>query len=433
MQKKFLSVVDLFAGCGGFGLGLEQAGFTPIYINELNDDARATYIVNRKERHEWFAQGLDEQTWLNPFISSDARRITKQDYLQKLQRQFRDRFGIMHGDIDLVVGGPPCQGFSGIGHRRSYAVDKRELPSNHLFKDMARIVGELRPRVFVFENVRGLLTSRWTAEGERGEVWQAVKKAFVGIGEYKISAELVYAKNYGVAQNRPRILLVGIRKDLAGSVTFKDEIDGIDGTGVINGALPKGASGGAPSLEDLLGDLIDPSYQNGGSTLVYPSRVTCPIQRQFRTSVDGLTIAGKGSPLTEHDYSKHRPEVIKKFSAMINGRKVEATRKFAQRVLPREWGPSGPSITATSLPDDYVHFEQPRVLTVREWARLQGFPDWYQFKGKRTTGGIKRAGNPLEGIHFRELPKYTQIGNAVPVPMARAIGEHLATLLGGHQ
>jgi DNA (cytosine-5)-methyltransferase 1 len=118
-----------------------------------------------------------------------------------------------------------------------------------------------------------------------------------------------------------------------------------------------------------------------------------------------------------------------KFDAMLKGNSFEATKKFAQRVLPRQWTEKGPTVTATSLPDDYVHFEQPRTLTVREWARLQGFPDWYQFKGKRTTGGIKRAGNPLEGIHERELPKYTQIGNAVPVPMAKAIGIHLAQII----
>jgi DNA (cytosine-5)-methyltransferase 1 len=308
-------------------------------------------------------------------------------------------------------------------------VDKEDLPSNHLFKDMARIVAQLRPRAFVFENVRGLLNSRWTAVGEKGEIWRAVKQAFADIGEYKLAAELLYAKNYGVAQNRPRVVLIGIRKDFAGTVTRKNDVDEIDGTGISSGFLPKGRQGSAPDPADLLGDLVDPAYENGGSTATYPSNASCAVQRHFRMSVDGLIVSGKGDLVTEHDYSKHRPAVVKKFRTMIDGRKVEATRKFAQRVLPREWGASGPSITVTSLPDDYVHFEQPRILTVREWARLQGFPDWYQFKGKRTTGGIRRAGNPLEGLHFRELPKYTQIGNAVPVPLAKAIGEHLVEVL----
>lgn len=360
--------------------------------------------------------------------------MTKKDYLEKLESSFKSEFGISHGEIDLVVGGPPCQGFSGIGHRRSYSVAKEDLPSNHLFKDMARIISHLRPRAFVFENVRGLLTGRWTFDGENGEIWKDVKKAFVNIGGYRLAAELVYAKNYGVAQNRPRIMLVGIREDIAGSATRKDEIDLIDGTGISSGFLPAGRPGSWPSIAELLGDLVDPNHQeSGGKTTEYPSRVMCETQRKFRTSADGKSVAGKGAPVTEHEYSKHHPKVVKKFKAMIDGMDFEATRKFSQRVLPREWGATGPSITATSLPDDYVHYEQPRTLTVREWARLQGFPDWYQFKGKRTTGGLRRAGNPIEGIHFRELPKYTQIGNAVPVPMGRAIGEHLAKILRGNR
>ena len=106
------------------------------------------------------------------------------------------------------------------------------------------------------------------------------------------------------------------------------------------------------------------------------------------------------------------------------------SKKFAQRWVRPEWGPSGPSITATSLPDDYVHFSQPRTFTVREWARFQTFPDWYQFAGKRTTGGRRRAGDPDAGDWSREVPKYTQIGNAVPVGLARAVGLHLQKLIG---
>ena len=106
------------------------------------------------------------------------------------------------------------------------------------------------------------------------------------------------------------------------------------------------------------------------------------------------------------------------------------TKKFAQRLLPEHWGEGGPSITATSLPDDYVHYSQPRVLTVREWARLQTFPDSYLFFGKRTTGGRRRAGDPDSGDWTRDLPKYTQIGNAVPVKLAEAIGKHLKKLIG---
>ena len=105
------------------------------------------------------------------------------------------------------------------------------------------------------------------------------------------------------------------------------------------------------------------------------------------------------------------------------------TLKFGQKLLPPRWGDKGPTITATSSPDDYVHFLQPRILTVREWARLQMFPDSYIFCGKRTTGGRRRAGDPSIGLWERELPKYTQIGNAVPVPLARRVGERLIQLI----
>ena len=105
------------------------------------------------------------------------------------------------------------------------------------------------------------------------------------------------------------------------------------------------------------------------------------------------------------------------------------TKKFAQRLLLKKWTKKGPTITVTSLPDDFVHYSQARSLTIREWARLQTFPDWYQFSGKRTTGGIRRAGNPRDNVFDRELPKYTQIGNAVPVLLAKKIGDHLISVL----
>jgi DNA (cytosine-5)-methyltransferase 1 len=105
------------------------------------------------------------------------------------------------------------------------------------------------------------------------------------------------------------------------------------------------------------------------------------------------------------------------------------TKKFAQRVLQPTWGGKPPGITVTSLPDDFVHYSEPRIPTVREWARLQTFPDWYVFKGPRTTGGRRRAGDPSKKIFDRDVPKYTQIGNAVPVRLAYELGKRLARYL----
>ena len=105
------------------------------------------------------------------------------------------------------------------------------------------------------------------------------------------------------------------------------------------------------------------------------------------------------------------------------------TKKFSQKLLPINWGEGSPTITCCSNSDDYIHYSMPRALSVREWARLQTFPDHHLFSGPRTTGGVRRAGNPDKGIWDREVPKYTQIGNAVPPLLGKAIGDHLIEIL----
>lgn len=412
------SFVDLFAGCGGLSLGLEKAGFTPVLVNELNSDAMSTYLKNREDEYPWL---LDNNVNNVKDLVLDKKLL--EQYIVSIKEKLH--IDIDKGELDLVCGGPPCQGFSGIGIRRSYSVEKAQLPSNYLFQDMAYLVNRLNPKIFLFENVRGLLTSRWTKDGEKGEIFKMVLDTFHQIGKYNICFKLVHAKDYGVPQNRPRILIVGLRKDVFPNMD-KNDIDA-----VVAGFLPK-PSGKAPNIEDLLGDLVDKKYSNGGLTNHYTSSPKNDIQKAFRTMRDGKMM-DKGYPLEEQEYSAHAPKVVEKFNAMLaNGGEIPPefkTKKFSQRLLPRKWDNSGPTITCCSAPDDYVHFSQPRSLTVREWARLQMFPDWYVFSGKRTTGGLRRAGNPREGIFDRELPKYTQIGNAVPVGLAHKIGLHFVKLL----
>ena len=122
----------------------------------------------------------------------------------------------------------------------------------------------------------------------------------------------------------------------------------------------------------------------------YPNSAYTGIQRELRLHPGEKRHKIKRQLLTQHKYSKHSDRVKHRFQKLIDNDGVMQdeykTKKFAQRLLPKQWGEAGPRITVTSLPDDYVHYEQPRILTVREWARLQTFPDWYQFKGKRTTG-----------------------------------------------
>jgi DNA (cytosine-5)-methyltransferase 1 len=443
---RIYSLVDLFAGCGGLSLGLERAGFTPVFVNELDTNARASYLANR--HHSLGGLAFIENSNLQ---SSDAHDLTG----PRLEKLVSDLTSISEVDfhfdkvaapksgsgssLDIIAGGPPCQGFSGIGIRRSYAVDKKELPSNRLYVRMADIIRRMRPRIFLFENVRGLLNSRWTREG--GDfIFPEVLKEFRSISGYEVRWSLVYAKDYGVPQNRPRVLLVGIRKDVLEACDFlHPEKDSEDA--VACGFLPEGQKNTYPDLIDLLGDLVDDqvtgilhsgNFANGRfETKAYPKAATTTIQKWLRAAPPHNPKAA--THLTEQEYSKHNLDVVAKFSHMLanNGDILEAykTKKFSQRLLKPRWEASGPNITVTSLPDDYVHFAQPRILTVREWARLQLFPDWYRFVGKRTTGGLRRAGNPLEGNFDREVPKYTQIGNAVPVGLAQKVGEHFRLIL----
>ena len=441
------SMIDLFAGCGGLSLGFENAGFTPVFMNELDADARASYLLNRRH-HTLGGLSFAENEALH---SSDAQELQGKRLEQlvsdlanipELQLTFDNVSRPKHGggsSIDVIAGGPPCQGFSGIGIRRSYAVDKKELPSNRLYVRMADIIRFLRPRIFLFENVRGLLVSTWTRGGS-DLIFPDVLTEFRSIDGYEVRWSLVYAKDYGVPQNRPRVLLVGIRKDILKKCSFL-EPERHPEDAISCGFLPTGTTRSYPDLIDLLDDLIDDSVvarlrsQRFGSgpfeTTEYPNPPRTAIQKKLRHPPHWYP-ADK-VVLTEQEYSRHSANVVAKFEHMLSsGGEIPdqyRTKKFSQRLLRARWGDEGPNITATSLPDDYVHFAQPRILTVREWARLQLFPDWYQFAGKRTTGGIRRAGNPLEGVFDREVPKYTQIGNAVPVGLAEKIGEHFKRIL----
>ena len=412
MKPKYF--VDLFAGCGGLSLGLENAGFTPAYVNEIDPDALESYLINRDEnfpllRKKYNSQGVQNLT-------------KKKNALDNLSLDFQEDYGFKNKELDLVVGGPPCQGFSALGMRRTQLLPRKDVPSNYLYKDMIKIIQSFSPKAFLFENVAGLMTGRWSPNGKKGEIWKDVEKSFRKLDDYNIHYELLHAKDYGVPQNRPRIIMVGLRKDFS----YENDVT-LPG----NGLLPN-PKNDFPNILELFDDILDNDYLNTLDTPTYPKNPRTTIQKKLRTTRNG-TVLMKGDKLTEHKYSKHSKKIIEKFQYMIenDGNILEKmkTKKFVQRVIPKVWGKNGPNITATSLPDDFVHYSQPRSLTVREWARLQLFPDWYEFAGNRTTGGRKRAGDFTNGDWTRETPKYTQIGNAVPVKLSEEIGIHLKKII----
>ena len=209
--------IDLFAGCGGLSLGLEQAGFYPVYVNELNKDALETYLINRETEYPH----LRDQK----FHSNDIKECINEKFFKQLKINLRREFGT--SKVDLVCGGPPCQGFSGIGIRRSYSVDKEQLPSNHLYQDMSYFIHKMQPKIFLFENVEGLLSSKWNKEGVQGEIFKDVLKTFQNLKGYDVKYKLVHAKDYGVPQNRPRVLIVGIKSTIVKN--HSDDMDAVSG------------------------------------------------------------------------------------------------------------------------------------------------------------------------------------------------------------
>ena len=413
--------LDLFAGCGGLTRGLEWAGFDCIAFNELNKDAADTFSTN-------FPEAIR--------LEGDIKSAVSDEVIENILLPLINE----KGGLDLLSGGPPCQGFSGIGHRRTHKLEKHEIPTNHLFHEMIRVIEKLQPNVFLFENVVGILSGRWTEDGMPGEIFRDVWEGFSHIEGYDVQPTILHAYGFGVPQNRPRVMIMGVKKFLVGETdVIEFDVDHVSGGYAArlrnNGGLfPTWDESEkiAPDPIDLLSDLDFEGWSESNQR--YGKKAETAIQKFLR---DGVEISEEGHEiLTDHQFSKHTPRVVQRFQYLIDHRDTVwsklpervRTKKFSQKALPERWE-NQPTMTVTSLPDDYVHYRKPRSFSVREWARLQTFPDKHVFCGKRTTGGARRAGNPAEGMWEREVPKYTQIGNAVPPLLAKAIGEHIQNML----
>nr|AIF15143.1 DNA-cytosine methyltransferase (DNMT, dcm) [uncultured marine group II/III euryarchaeote KM3_69_H04] len=417
-----LTSIDLFAGCGGLTRGLEWAGFECIAFNELNKDAADSFALNFPD-----AERFDGD--ISQAVSEEAIR----EQILPLAKGER---------IDLVCGGPPCQGYSGIGHRRTHHVERRDIPANRLFQEMIRTIEGIQPRAFLFENVQGILSGRWTSDGVGGDIFRDVWAAFSSIDGYVAQPTLLHGYGFGVPQNRPRVMIMGVREEIERenglegaefdpSLTASSYHSQLRNNG---GLFPKWEGSTAPDLVDVIGDLDFTGWRDEHKADRHRTTPKGELQKRMRpnarafgskTGVDGWNYGRE--PVTDHEFSNHTERIVEKFKAMHDndGEIPEhmRTKKFSQKIVPARWGDSKPSMTVTSLPDDYVHYARPRTFSVREWARIQTFPDDHLFAGKRTTGGSRRAGIPSEGIWDREVPKYTQIGNAVPPLLAEAIGE----------
>ena len=412
--------VDLFAGCGGLTRGLEDSGFRCLAFNEINKDAADSFALN-------FPDAIR--------LDGDIREAVSNEIIEKEILPIAGESG-----IDLVCGGPPCQGFSGIGHRRSFNVEKADIPTNHLFQEMIRVINKIQPKAFLFENVQGLLSSKWTNKGVKGEIFRDVWKAFSSIQGYVAQPTLIHAYGFGVPQNRPRVMIMGIRQDILDKTNlvateFNPTVSSDKFQKQLRnngGFFPVWKGSTAPTIPEAISDLEYDDWKEDETYHRLPPK--SDFQKTMRRKLGRVF---KKQKLTDHIVSNHSKIVRNRFQYMIDNSITNIrnlpedmkTKKFSQKLLPMDWGDGSPTITCCSNSDDYIHYSMPRALSVREWARLQTFPDHHLFSGPRTTGGVRRAGNPDKGIWHREVPKYTQIGNAVPPLLGKAIGDQIIGVL----
>ena len=317
------------------------------------------------------------------------------------------------GKVDLLAGGPPCQGFSHAGRRQP------DDPRNRLFEAYLDLVRILRPRLVLVENVRGFKSEfKGTGIGTVRNFAEALQQGLSTC--YDVASAVIQSRDFGVPQVRPRFFLVGalkevsIKEDIA---TFFDDMELNVDDFLEKRRLPRW-----PTARDAISDLeisrngtVDCIECKGFQEIGYKSPQT-PYQRAMR---DGH----EGAP-SDMRLARHRPDIRNRFSAIIKScheegrlnvtispkvRKAHKLKKMAIRVL----DPMDTAPTVTSLPDDLLHYSEPRILTVRETARLQSFPDWFSFKGNYTTGGHRRR---------NEVPRFTQVANAVPPLLAEQLG-----------
>lgn len=379
------STIDLFCGAGGLTEGFRRAGFHCEYANDINPSAIKTFQAN------------------HPAVRAEAKPIEEVD-AASLRRELK----MQPGELDVLVGGPPCQGFS-INAPERFIAD----PRNSLFRHYIRFLDEFRPKTLLMENVPGMLSLGG------GVIFEQIVASLERHG-YMVAVKILFAAHYGAPQERWRTIILGTR---SGSVlehpapthyamaraNFKGGRTMTFQQLPIDSLLLKPAV----TVGDALGDLPKLAMGEGGEIVTYNSPATSEYAQTLR-SPDGVTYnhwASKLSPQNAERMKYVRPggswrDIPKHLLplGMQKARRTDHTKRYGRL---RNDGLAGTVLTkcdphwsAVFLPD------QNRALTVREAARLQSFPDNYKFIGTRVS-------------------QYEQVGNAVPVVLGQAIAAQI--------
>lgn len=389
MKQRYL--VDLFAGAGGLSCGLEMAGFYPILANEINPNYAKTYKQNHPNTE---------------VVIDDIREVCN--------RNIKKILGLKVGELDLLAGGPPCQGFSINAPIRSLD-DER----NHLFMDYLRIAETLKPKAILIENVPGIISLG------KGTVIEKIFKALETMG-YSVGLRILFAGHYGVPQMRFRTTIIAI-KGKGRSINFPDPIYNASAVANFTRAKelcinihPLFAQHLKPFTKvwDAISDLPEIEPGNSNCTFDYPALPKSEYQTILRKNSNHIEnhICSKLAKINL-ERLKYIPqggswrdipfELLP--AGLKRARRSDHTKRYGRL------HPEGLCSTVLTKCDphwgSFFHPVQDRVISVREAARIQSFPDSYIFYGSTTQ-------------------QYEQVGNAVPPFLAKAIGETILKLIG---
>lgn len=397
-MKKQKLYIDIFAGCGGLSTGLLKAGWTGLFAVEKNVDAFSTLVHNLIEKNKHF-------------LWPDWLEIKNYD-INELIKDYKNELICLRNKVALVAGGPPCQGFSMAGKR-----DKNDQ-RNKLVKSYIKFIGLVMPDAIIFENVYGFTVNFQDKKGTK-KYSSYVERALRRL-KYKTFHQVVDMSEYGVPQKRKRFILVAMRNKSPKEVFTileKNREQFCYKNGIKNKTTVYEA---ISDLEKQRG--VCPSPDTKGFYAGVYGEVEFGYQKLMR---QGMSVVNKVAD--SHRFVNHREDTVflhkKLLSDAPKGKRITPNDNIVSGLNRRGvtvLDKSSQAPTITSIPDELVHYSEPRILTVREYARIQSFPDWFEFKGKYTSGGKRRK---------TEVPRYTQVGNAVPPLFAEQIGMALLEVL----